>query len=91
MSSGLVPCQRRDWWACAVRRCVPSLWRLPPEIFNNVVEKVDGYPLSREEGLRIRDEFCGERREFRDRHTRAMEEYEEWDFYGEPGTEEGGE
>lgn len=38
----------------------------------------------------MREEFRSERREFQERHTRAMEEYEEWDFYGEPGTEADG-
>lgn len=90
MSTGLVPCQRRDWWADAVRRSVPRFWRLPLEIFANIIENVDDYPISMEEGLKMREEFRGERREFRDRHTRAMEEYEEWDFYGEPGTEDDG-
>ena len=90
MSTSLVPCQRRDWWASAIRRSVPSFWRLPHEIFANIIENVDDYPISMEEGLRMREEFHSEREEFRERHTRAMEEFEDWDFYGEPGTENDG-
>ena len=87
MSTSMVPCQRRDWWASAVRMSVPSFLRLPSEIFDHIVENVEDYPISMEEGLKTRDEFKSERREFQKRHTDAMEEYEEWDFYGEPGTE----
>lgn len=87
MSTSMVPCQRRDWWASAVRMSVPSFLKLPSEIFDHIVENVEDYPISMEEGLKTRDEFKSERREFQKRHTDAMEEYEEWDFYGEPGTE----
>ena len=90
MSTSMVPCQRRDWWASAIRTGVPSFWRLPPEVFDNIVENVDDYPMSMEEGLRMREDFIGEREGFRERHTKAMEEFEEWDFYGEPGTENDG-
>jgi len=85
MSTAMVPCQRRDWWANHIRTSVPIFWRLPSEIFNLIVEMVDDYPISMEEGLRMRREFKAEREAFRERHTQAMEEYDEWDFYGEPG------
>lgn len=90
MSTGMVPCQRRDWWASSIRTSIPVLWRLPEEIFNIIVNKVDQYPISMEEGLRMQDNFQVERRGFRERHTQAMEEYDEWDFYGEPGVGEEG-
>jgi len=89
MSTAMVPCQRRDWWANHIRTSVPIFWRLPSEIFNLIVEMVDDYPISMEEGLRMRREFEAEREAFRERHTQAMEEYDEWDFYGEPGAGDG--
>ncbi|KAL8715363.1 MAG: hypothetical protein Q9220_000696 [cf. Caloplaca sp. 1 TL-2023] len=85
MSTSMVPCQRGDWWAHAIRSSVPVFWRLPTELFNKIIDSLDQYPISMEEGLRIRDDFRSERQQFRDRHTQAMEEYEQWDFYGEPG------
>ena len=70
-----------------MRRSCAMLWRLPREVFNAIVEKVDGgaYPISTEEGEHVREEFKEEREQFRRKHTEAMEGYEEWDFYGEPG------
>ena len=87
LSTSMVPCQRRDWWAEAVRTSVPAFWRLPKEIFDMVVDRVEGYPISLDEGRRMRDDFSAERQAFRERHTQAMEEYDEWDFYGEPGAQ----
>lgn len=89
MSTAAVPCQRRDWWANEIRTSVPELWRLPREVFSSILEAVGDYPISMEEGLRLRNEFRAERQAFRERHTRAMEEYDSWDFYGEPGAREG--
>lgn len=87
MSTAMVPCQRRDWWAQSIRFACPALWRLPPEIFEHVVAYVDEYPITLEEGKRTRDEFKALRETYREKHTQAMEGYEEWDFEGEPGTE----
>lgn len=82
----MVPCQRRDWWAEAIRKNCGVLWRLPLEVFNAIVEKVDedAYPISTREAERMREEMKEERERFRRNHTAAMEDYEEWDFYGEP-------
>lgn len=73
-----------------MRRSCAVLWRLPREIFAAIVERVDeaAYPISREEGERMREEFREEREQFRRKHTAAMEGYEEWDFYGEPGVDD---
>lgn len=70
-----------------MRRSCAVLWRLPREIFSAIVKRVDegAYPISREEGERMREELKEEREQFRKNHTEAMEGYEEWDFYGEPG------
>ncbi|KAL8799657.1 MAG: hypothetical protein Q9182_005727 [Xanthomendoza sp. 2 TL-2023] len=91
MSTAMVPCQRRDWWAEAVRKSCPVLYRLPMEIFKHIIDSIDeeAYPISTAEGERIRANFVREREEFRKKHTEAMEGYEEWDFYGEPGFRDG--
>ena len=38
MSTANVPCQRRDWWLRSIRQKVPVLYRLPLEIFDNIVD-----------------------------------------------------
>lgn len=82
MSTGMVPCQRRDWWADAVREVCPRLWRLPNEVWDRIVDAVDGWPLGMEEGMGMRREFLEEREEFRRQHTESMEEYLPWDLGG---------
>ena len=80
MSSAMVPVQRRDWWAREVRTSCAALWRLPREVFDRVIELVDGYPLSMEEGEQIRKQFKEERARFTEKHTKAMMEYLTWDL-----------
>lgn len=43
MSTNLVQCQRRDWCASAICSSVPSLRRMSLEIFDIIIEKVNGY------------------------------------------------
>lgn len=62
---------------------MPIFWRMPGEIFNLIIEMVDDYPISMEEGLQMRQEFRAERKAYRSRHTQAMKEYDQWDFYDE--------
>lgn len=76
----MVPVQRRDWWASEVRTSCALLWKLPREVFDKIVEMVDGYPLSLDEGYEIRKEFKEERENFREKHTKAMEDYLTWDL-----------
>lgn len=38
MSTSNVPCRRRDWWAHDIRRNTPVLWRLPLEIFDQIID-----------------------------------------------------
>lgn len=38
----------------------------------------------------MRKVLTNERRDFQERHTKTITQYAEWDFYGEPGTEGGG-
>ena len=75
MSTAMVPCQRRDWWAREVRSTCPTFWRLPTEVWDRVVELVDGWPLGREEAQDMRKEFMEERERFRKQHTDSMENY----------------
>ena len=80
MSTGMVPCQRKDWWAHEIRISCAKFWRLPRAVFNAIIEGVDGWPISLEEGEKTRKEFVEEREGFRVRHTRPMEGYQQWDF-----------
>ncbi|KAI4146089.1 MAG: hypothetical protein LQ341_002178 [Variospora aurantia] len=87
ISTAMVPCQRRDWWADTIRNTCPCLYRLPREVFQHIIEMIDdeSYPISVGEGKRDREDFKRERELFRQKHTIAMDGYDEWDFYGEPG------
>jgi len=67
MSTGMVPCQRRDWWEADASS-------------TGAVDKAGEWPISMEEGQRMRNEFKAEREEFRKRHTSAMMGYQKWDF-----------
>ncbi|KAI4094909.1 MAG: hypothetical protein LQ344_001954 [Seirophora lacunosa] len=91
MSTAMVPCQRRDWWADAVRRTSPVLYRLPTEIFQHIIQMIDdgSYPISVDQGERDSDDFKQQRELFRQKHTAAMDGYDDWDFYGEPGVGDG--
>ncbi|KAL8896857.1 MAG: hypothetical protein Q9192_002865 [Flavoplaca navasiana] len=63
MSTSMVPCQRRDWWAREVRQKVPAMRRLPVEIFDNIIHMVDGFPVSSFYAERMREEMLEERAE----------------------------
>ena len=85
----MVPCQRRGWWAELIRKSCPVFYRLPREVFDKIIGSIynEGFPISMERGKEIRKDFEDEREMFRKNNTEAMEGYEEWDFYGEPGVE----
>ncbi|KAL6716551.1 hypothetical protein ACLMJK_006118 [Lecanora helva] len=85
MSTSMVPCQRRDWWAHEIRTSCRWLWRLPKVVFNMIVEQVEDWPIPMEQGEKMRSEFLQERDGFRERHTRAMEGYQQWDFGEDKG------
>ena len=84
MSTAMVPCQRRDWWAREIRQRSPRMRRLPMEIFDKIISMVDGYPVSVEEAQKIRTEFVAEREEYRKQHTKSMEAYLGWDLESYP-------
>ncbi|RYP19271.1 hypothetical protein DL765_003472 [Monosporascus sp. GIB2] len=60
ISTANVPPQRRDWWAEELRRTVPRLAALPPEIFDHIVGKVEE-PWGFEEARRIRRDLMDRR------------------------------
>ena len=91
MSTSLVPPQRRDWWADEIRAKNARFWRLPREVWDLIVGMVDDdsdegngmekeWPIGMQEAERTRSEFWEENEEARRRHTKAMEDYLEWDL-----------
>ena len=76
----MVPCQRRDWWANEVRASCARFGRLPREVFDRIVEMVEGWPIGMAEGEAIRREFTEESEGYQERHTAAMKVLSEWDF-----------
>ncbi|GAP87876.2 putative duf1665 domain-containing protein [Rosellinia necatrix] len=60
LSTSVVPPQRRDWWAREVRKVDPFC-SLPTEIFELIMDAVDGFPLSWEDALEIRQTLMSER------------------------------
>ena len=75
MSTAMVPCQRRDWWAREMRMACPGFWRLATEVWDKIVGLVDGWPLGMKEAQEMRTEFKEERERFRKQHTESMENY----------------
>ena len=80
MSTAMVPPQRQDWWARELRQTVPVLRRLPMEVFDLVIERVEEWPIGRDEAEKMRREFWEEREEFREKHTKAFLDYLPWDL-----------
>ncbi|KAA6412092.1 MAG: hypothetical protein FRX48_04242 [Lasallia pustulata] len=80
MSTAMVPSQRRDWWAREVRAGNARLWRLPAKVWATIVEMVEGYPIGMEEGEEIRREFEAESKRAREKYTKAMIDYLEWEL-----------
>ncbi|KAL9007656.1 MAG: hypothetical protein Q9173_007127 [Seirophora scorigena] len=91
MSTAMVPCLRGDWWADAVGRTCPALYRLPTEIFQHHIQMIDdgSYPISVDQAESDREDFKQQRELFRQKHTAAKERYDDWDIYGEPGVGDG--
>ncbi|KAI9930716.1 hypothetical protein MW887_011472 [Aspergillus wentii] len=66
LSTANVPPQRRDWWADELRN-VPPFHALPLEIFNNILEYVDDFPMSWEDAVEVRQKLMNERGALTDR------------------------
>lgn len=62
-STANVPPQQRDWWARRVRADNESaLGGLPPEMFDQVMQGVEGFPMTTEDAKRVREELMDERK-----------------------------
>jgi hypothetical protein len=55
-----VPPQQKDWWAAEVRR-VKRFAALPQEIFDRIVEAVEGFPISGKDASDLRKQLIRER------------------------------
>jgi len=60
LSTANVPPQRKDWWAEEVRKIEPFR-RLSMEIFDMIIDAVEGFPFSWEDALEARILLMGER------------------------------
>ena len=80
MSTAMVPPQQKDWWADEIRHQNARIYRLPTEIWEKIVVMVEEYPIGMNEAEEVRQDFAEERAEFQRRHTKAMEDYLEWDL-----------
>ena len=60
LSTANVPPQRKDWWAPEVRK-VPRFAKLPGEIFDQIIDGVDEFPISWNDALGIRENLMDER------------------------------
>ena len=60
LGTGKVPPQRRDWWAEEMRK-VERFGALPREIFDRIVEGVEGFPVGWDEAVEVRGKLMGER------------------------------
>lgn len=80
MSTAMVPPQQKDWWADEIRRHNARIYRLPTEVWKKIVDMVEGYPICMDDAENTRREFMEERAEVQKKHTKAMEEYLEWDL-----------
>ncbi|OTA82510.1 hypothetical protein M434DRAFT_400973 [Hypoxylon sp. CO27-5] len=73
LSTGVVPPQRKDWWACEVRK-VPPFSDIPREIFDLIVDFVDDFPMSWERAKEVREMLMQERswtnEEWKEKHRR---------------------
>lgn len=60
LSTSKVPPQRADWWSQEVRKA-DQFVALPAEVFNNIVEGVNGVPMSWDDALDVRKKLMDER------------------------------
>ncbi|KAI1204944.1 uncharacterized protein F4807DRAFT_300951 [Annulohypoxylon truncatum] len=60
ISTGVVPPQRRDWWARQIALISPFS-KLPTEVFDMIMNFVEGFPMSLEEAKAVRETVLEER------------------------------
>lgn len=63
LSSANVPPQRKDWWSEHVHN-TNALSRLPTELFTQVIDMVDDFPMSWEQALEVREKLMEKRSAF---------------------------
>lgn len=73
LSTANVPPQRKDWWAKEVQK-VERFASLPVELFENIINFVEDFPISWEDALEIRERLMEERGRIADEVNEAMEE-----------------
>ncbi|KAI0427009.1 hypothetical protein F5Y09DRAFT_45309 [Xylaria sp. FL1042] len=73
LSTSVVPPQRKDWWAREVRKINP-LSELPREIFDIIIDFVDGFPMSWEDAVMHRETLMRERSWAEDAFDQNMED-----------------
>ncbi|KAI1279765.1 hypothetical protein F5Y07DRAFT_33076 [Xylaria sp. FL0933] len=72
LSTSVVPPQRKDWWAREVRKIKP-FDMLPTEIFDLIIDFVDGFPMSWEDAVFHRETLMRERSWAKDAFDQEME------------------
>jgi hypothetical protein len=60
ISTANVPPQRREWWAEKVRE-IEQFAVLPREIFDRIIQDVEGFPISWDAAVKIRESLMDER------------------------------
>lgn len=60
LSTANVPPQQKDWWKDEVRKVGP-LAALPLELFDKIIDEVEGFPMGYEEACEVRDKLMAER------------------------------
>lgn len=73
ISSANVPTQQKDWWAKEIRS-LGIFSQLPAEIFQEVIDHVDDFPISLEDAKALRLELMGERKAFVVKHDEKIAE-----------------
>ena len=82
VSTANVPCQRADWWAEKLAGAdvgkdgLPQdrLARLPGEVRDMIVDRVEDFPIGMEEAKKIRLELMAERTDWRVEQTKLFAE-----------------
>ncbi|KAI1658101.1 hypothetical protein F4813DRAFT_380457 [Daldinia decipiens] len=73
LSTGVVPPQRRDWWAPEVRKISPFS-KIPVEIFDMIIDFVEDFPMSWERAEEVREVLMDERSWTNDKWEEKMSE-----------------
>ncbi|KAI2775650.1 hypothetical protein F4815DRAFT_504153 [Daldinia loculata] len=60
LSTGVVPPQRRDWWAPEVRKISPFS-KIPVEVFDMIIDSVEDFPMSWERAEEVWEVLMDER------------------------------